>query len=301
MSVRSTDGAGRVSWREVGIFLALAFGIAWALEIAAIAGGMRFEALEPAGGVLLILVMFVPGLSAFLVRRFITREGFSTAGLRWGPKRYYLMVWLGVPALFAVVYLLTAALGLGTLDLTGRSALEQIRAAAGPGAEGAQLPSAGVLLAGVLIASLTMGMLVTTVATFGEEFGWTGYLLPHLLPLGRWRAAVLYGVIWGAWHAPVVWAGYNYPGYGLLGVGMMLLFTTAVALMQTGVWLRSGSVLLTSFLHAGINAQARGIWPLIVADVHPLLGGIVGVVGIAVLGGVGAWLLASYSGREGTA
>jgi membrane protease YdiL (CAAX protease family) len=31
---------------------------------------------------------------------------------------------------------------------------------------------------------------------FGEEFGWRGYLLPKLMPLGRWKAYVLVGIIW---------------------------------------------------------------------------------------------------------
>ncbi len=143
-----------------------------------------------------------------------------------------------------------------------------------------------------MLGSLTAGVLVTAVAAFGEEFGWTGYLLPALLPLGRWRAALLYGLAWGLWHAPVIVAGYNYPGHPAAGVATMCAFTTAVALVQTAARLRSGSVLLTSVVHAGINAQGRGLWPVLVVDVPPLLGGLTGAVGVASLALVGAWLLA---------
>jgi membrane protease YdiL (CAAX protease family) len=83
-----------------------------------------------------------------------------------------------------------------------------------------------VLGAVLLAQSLTVGVLVTTVPTFGEEFGWTGYLLPRLLPLGRWRAALLYGVAWGLWHAPVIVGGHNYPGHPVAGVLAMCGFTT---------------------------------------------------------------------------
>jgi membrane protease YdiL (CAAX protease family) len=149
------------------------------------------------------------------------------------------------------------------------------------------------VLAGALLAqSLTVGVVVTALATFGEEFGWTGYLLPKLLPLGRWRAALAYGVTWGLWHAPVVAAGHNYPGHPVAGVLVMCGFTTAVALVQTAARLRSGSVLLTSVIHAALNAQGRGLWPVLVTDVHPLLGGLTGALGIAAVAAVGAALLA---------
>jgi hypothetical protein len=51
--------------------------------------------------------MFAPAIAAFIVRRFITHEGFATAGLRRGPWRPYLAVWIGVPLLIAGIYGLT--------------------------------------------------------------------------------------------------------------------------------------------------------------------------------------------------
>ncbi len=140
---------------------------------------------------------------------------------------------------------------------------------------------------------LTVPLLVTSVATFGEEFGWTGYLFPKLLPLGRFKAVLIYGPIWGLWHAPMIWGGYNYPGHPYLGIVMMCLFTTALALCQAALRLRSNSVLLTSLFHASINTQARGALPLLVTGVAPLLGGPLGVVGIVVFALVGALLLSS--------
>jgi hypothetical protein len=55
------------------------------------------------------------------------------------------------------------------------------------------LPPPAVLAAVIFAQSLTLGVLVTSVFTFGEEFGWTGYLLVLLFPLGRWRAALIWG------------------------------------------------------------------------------------------------------------
>ena len=235
--------------------------------------------------------MFTPAIAAFLVRRFITREGFATVGLRRGPWRPYLVVWISVPLLVVGVYGLTLLLGLGRFDPT----LAQLTARMEELARGQplpQLPPPAILSVAIFAQSLTLGALVTSIFTFGEEFGWTGYLLIRLLPLGRWRAALIYGGFWGLWHAPIIAGGFNYPGYPVLGPVMMCALTIAFALTQTALRLRYDSVFLTSFFHASINAQGLGVVPLLVVGVSPVLGGITGIVGIVTFMAVGMWLLA---------
>jgi membrane protease YdiL (CAAX protease family) len=129
-------------------------------------------------------------------------------------------------------------------------------------------------------------------ATFGEEFGWTGYLLPTLLPLGKWSATIIYGLIWGLWHAPVIAMGYNYPGHPFAGVAMMCLFTVALAMIQASLRIRYGSVLLTTWLHACVNAQGRGIFPAVFSVANPLYGGFTGFIGLFTVGLIGVFLLA---------
>src|SRR5262249_17558580 len=133
-----------------------------------------------------------------------------------------------------------------------------------------ELPPPLVLGALIFVQSLIVGGLITTVFTFGEEFGWTGYLLVKLLPLSRWRAALIYGCIWGLWHAPIIVGGYNYPGYPVLGIFMMCALTTSFALSQTALRLRYRSVILTSFFHASINASGLGIIPMFALGVSPV-------------------------------
>ena len=281
-----------VDWRGIAAFVAIAYALAWIPECIALWCGVRFTKLTIGTGLLLSSMMLTPALAALLVRRFITREGFSTAGLRFGPRGMYLRVWLGVPLLVAAIYALTVLLGLGQFDpaLTTLSNRidEMSRLMNKPVPE---LPPMPVLGAAIFAQTMTLGVVITTVFTFGEEFGWTGFLLVKLLPLGRWRAAMIYGPIWGFWHAPVIAGGFNYPGYPVLGIVMMCALTTAFALSQTALRLRSGSVLLTSFFHASINCQGLGALPLLVVGVSPVLGGVTGVVGIVGFGAVGAWLL----------
>ncbi len=105
--------------------------------------------------------------------------------------------------------------------------------------------------------------------TFGEEYGWRGYLLPRLLPLGEIRASVLLGLIWGVWHLPLLLAGLNYPGVNVWLAIIVFTFVT-VALSFTYTWFyvaSSGSVLVAAVFHASTNQFSDTFW------VPPLLSG----------------------------
>jgi len=281
----ATDRQGIVA------FLALTFLLAWLTEFTAIAQGVRFDRPDLRAANLLSAVMLIPAFCAWIVRVTVTKEGFATAGLRFGPWQYYVLVWIGVPWLFIVVYGVTILVGAGRFDplLHNLANLLAQRAAQ----THTPSPAASSVMTLTLAFSLSVGILANMVFTFGEEFGWTGFLLPKLLPLGRWTAALTYGVIWGLWHAPVVYAGYDYPGYPVAGIAMMCLASVAFGLIQTALRIRANSVVLTSFFHACINSQGRGPVLFLVFAVQPLTGGILGAVGIVVMAAIGVWLLAS--------
>ena len=268
-ALRSHEAAARV--HGIVYYLLLSFGLTWAVEFAMIARGIRFE--KPAPWTFRVLITMFPALAAFVTRRWITREGFSDAGLRFGSWRPYVAVFVAVPSVFVAVHLLSWLLGLARLEL----------------APGMRLGLDPVL-------STTMGPILISPLAFGEEFGWTGYLLPRLLPLGKWRAAFIYGFIWGLWHAPLVATGYNFPGYPVAGVLLMCVGTVVIGFHQTFLRLRYGSVLLTSWLHACINSQ--GIWRGFFVVTNPLLGGFLGVVGLVLIGLIGAYLLAPSPEKE---
>lgn len=67
----------------------------------------------------------------------------------------------------------------------------------------------------------------------GEEVGWRGALNPMLKErFGKRGGRLMGGMIWGAWHWPVmILAGYEYGrdywGEPVLGMAMFCLFTTA--------------------------------------------------------------------------
>jgi hypothetical protein len=90
---------------------------------------------------------------------------------------------------------------------------------------------------------------------FGDEYGWRGYLLPRLLPLGEIRASLILGVVWSLWHLPVLLAGVLYPGNNPWLILLIFTFsTTMVAFAYTWLFVASsGSTVIATIFHGSTN------------------------------------------------
>jgi membrane protease YdiL (CAAX protease family) len=279
----SPSQPGRVDFRGLAVFLLLTFGLTWTADFSMIARGVPIWAFLAVAA-----TMWLPAISAYVVRRWMTHVGFRDAGLRFGPWKPYLVVLVAVPLVTALIYLFSWRVGTARPDWSLSTYLAPLQSARVP----KFLRSPTMFLSFLFVATVSFAPVLNLFATFGEEFGWTGYLLPKLLPLGKWSATIIYGLIWGLWHAPVIAKGYNYPGHPLAGVAMMCLFTIAFALIQASLRIRYGSVLLTSWLHACVNAQGRGVFPLVFSVANPLYEGFMGIIGVIAVGLIGVLLLA---------
>jgi membrane protease YdiL (CAAX protease family) len=125
-----------------------------------------------------------------------------------------------------------------------------------------------------------------TLFTFGEEYGWRGYLLPRLLPLGEVRASVLLGVIWGVWHLPLLVAGLNYPGVNAwLALLVFAFVTVALSFAYTWFYVASGgSVLVAAVFHASTNQFSDTFWvPPLLSGTNPFAPSIISAVLIMAL------------------
>jgi hypothetical protein len=230
--------------------------------------------------------MWVPALATVLTIKFVTQEGFGITNLRFGPFKPYLYAALAIPLVFALIYGLTWLLGLGQPDWQMTSLYSLMESS---GTDMSTAPSSQTLLVVVFLSSLILGPTVNGIFGFGEEYGWRGYLLPKLLPLGKVKAYGLLGAIWGLWHAPLILLGFNYPGYPVLGVIWMCGLTTALGIFLNEMTLRYRSAILAGSIHGAFNGQGYGIWRQVFWNTNPLLGGATGLVGILVLALFGLW------------
>jgi membrane protease YdiL (CAAX protease family) len=235
-------------------YLILSFSLAWIFFLLPLAfGEVGSQSRQAATTILFALAMWMPGISAIVVTLFVKREKFSSLNLnRLGPKRYYFWAWLLFPVLGILTGILTLVFGAGQLDLE----FSMIRQAAAQ-MPGAEQVAPGLIVAGQILAALTLAPLFNTLFALGEELGWRGFLLPELLPMGQWKAVLISGVIWGLWHAPAIWQGLNYPTVNpWLGVLMMVAFTVLTGTILSWLYLETRSPWAPALGHGALNAVA---------------------------------------------
>jgi membrane protease YdiL (CAAX protease family) len=290
----------KLDTRRIIIYLAFAFGIAWATSLVVyLTGGLRDSPIViPALNVNLALilvagpVMWAPAL-AHLLTRLVTGEGWRDVYLRPRVRQgwpYWLIAWVG-PGVLTVAGLATYFLlfpqhydpELGTL----REMLEAAPIAA---------PEINlwVMVAVQVAQAMVIAPLINGIATFGEEFGWRAYLQPKLLDggMGPRRAMVVMGLIWGVWHWPVILMGHNYgldyPGAPFLGPLMMVWLMLVVGALLGWLTFKAGSVWPAVIGHAALNGMANLGVVFVRGDPNPLLGplptGVVGGVGFVAVG-----------------
>lgn len=293
----------KIATRRLTIFLSIAFTIAWATELVIyLTGGLtESRVLIPNTPVTLALVllagpvMWAPAL-ANIFTRLLTHEGWTDTQLRLHFKlgwRYWIAAWF-LPGLLSIVgmalfFLLSPRYydpQLGTL---------RAMIAAAPPSRLAEL-NIWLIIGLQTLQALLLAPLLNSLVTFGEEFGWRGYLQTKLLPLGERPALLLTGLIWGVWHWPVILMGHNYglayPGAPWLGLLGMLWFCLNLGVLLGWLTLKSKSVWPAVIGHAAINGIA-GLGLLFVQGTpHPVLGpsavGVIGGLGFTVVAG---WIL----------
>jgi membrane protease YdiL (CAAX protease family) len=110
-----------------------------------------------------------------------------------------------------------------------------------------------------LVLSLILGLTVLTVAGMvtaaGEEIGWRGYLLIRLVDAKVPRPVFLSGLIWAAWHLPLILSGQYAAGpYPVLSAFLFVLVVMPFAYLLAYLRLQSGSIWPAIVTHRGWNA-----------------------------------------------
>jgi membrane protease YdiL (CAAX protease family) len=248
----------RVNTRGVIWFVVISFGLAWALDLPMALSG---KGLASPWAALITMQNFTPAIATLLVARWISPlpNMRRATGLRWGAKGshwgwYWVFGLLGLTAFNVAAPFVGALFHVFPLDLTHLSALH---AALASNAGGRSLMTQLSLptIAVVMLVTLPLQALLISPLNFGEEWGWRGYLLPQLLPLGQWPALLISGAIWGLWHAPVILMGFDYPQHRVLGVALIMVFCMIVGTILGWTRLATGSVWPATLGHAAVDAN----------------------------------------------
>jgi membrane protease YdiL (CAAX protease family) len=263
-----------VDRKRIFIFVAMTFGITIAAAVAmSLSGGISsdFAPQTNLAGVLMLVIGFAPALGN-VVTRLVTREGWSNMLLRPKLRRGW-PVYLAACILPPVAILLGAAIYFlifpGELDLSMTYARETGRVSATLGQE---------ILEGLSL------LLLLTFVIWGEEFGWRAYLLPKLMPLGGRRAVLLLGAIWGMFHWPMIFLGFQYGlgywGAPIVGPLLFVLIILSPSVVYSWMTLRTGSVWPACLAHAVNNAFCVMTTYFVRGEPNALTGpGVEGIVG----------------------
>lgn len=225
-----------------------------------------------------IISMFTPLVAVLLMMLVMTRDGYTREGWKvLGLHRLGLRSWpLAILAPLVVLgctYGIVWGTGIGYPDWSRLGGA----------------PDAGDLLR--ILVSIIIGY------ALAEEIGWRGYLLPHLLPLGRTPAMLLSGLLHGIYHLPLMLMTpfYHASGNRFIVVILFLITMTLAGVAYGYLRLTSGSVWPPTITHNAFNMIWEIFTTATVAGASPLLleylageSGILTIIGLAILA---AWLI----------
>lgn len=285
--------------RRVLSFLAISFVLTWSIAGVGALLGVRAE---PGWAYMAVAAacMFMPAVAAIVQQRLLDKAPWPGLGLRLNGMNWKLLGataivgMLVVPAVFLVVHVCGTILGMSgfgnvsisseRLEASLASLMGQLGGGEANSATAAlveMVPAWGVLVIMLLSAVLT-ACTFNLPAMLGEELGWRGYLHQHLAGWPAVRRIAFVGVVWGLWHAPLIAMGHNYPGYPVVGIGMMVVFCVLGAVLFDWSRVRVGAVWGPCVLHGVLNGSA-GAFALFAADGHVLVGSVVGSAGFMAL------------------
>ncbi len=244
------------------VYLLIVFGVSWPFQFASAIWGrdLLWIYIFNAGSMCMVTV------GTFIAGRYVFCDGFAMAGWYWGRLKHYLLV-IGLILLLWLVPTVVDLL-FGTISLPGKLTGSQI--------------------------IWVFVMMLNFIPCFGEEFGWRGYMLPHLARRFSPRKAVLiHAVIWWAWHLPLLaftgWAvgmvsaeqmGVNAMLAGIIGAAVISLASAIPAILHgvviAYIWVGSGSLAVATLYHLAYdgvrdsiqttigNGPIAGLWVVII-------------------------------------
>ena len=247
-------------------FVVITYIIAWAIEIPVSLYSVKNPG-KVGNSVFrigMVIAMYVPILIAFILNK-------TLKGMGWKPKLKGNIRWIFWAILVPAVVVILGAVLFYVLypdlfDSTASSYLRKQGEDLGVDMIG-QLESQGItprLYAGItLISSVTYGGFINMFVAVGEEAGWRGFLYTELRKgFGRVSTWIIGGVIWAAFHFPVmIIGGYEYGtdylGAPVLGLIVFSINCIANGLLHEIIYDKTKCIWFPALLHGVLNAVAN--------------------------------------------
>lgn len=199
-------------------------------------------------------IAFAPAAANYLTR-LITKEGFKdplyAANFR-GNIKYYILA-----AVVPVIAYIISPIIVGKTFIEGYSISSALN-----GDTAAEFVY-------IILKIVSLSILVFPLY-FGEEYGWRAYLTPKLeAVMNKPTALIVSGIIWGMWHAPIVYMGHNfgtsysfYPWGGYIAMSVFCIF---VGCLFTWLTEKTGSIYPACICHSVHNNIANVMLSFFVA------------------------------------
>ena len=250
----------KIETKRLTIFLIAVFGIAWIAELGVIKPMYQSGDVDTVKEAVNMIssMMFAPAFAS-LIARVMTKEGLLHSGFQFNFAKHkfcFLFGWFGTTALTflgAVLYFIIFH------DNYDASMTNFVQAAIDNGSE---LDAVNIIanFKTTLLINVFSAPVLDVINSFGEEWGWRGYLLPKLYrKFGTTKAILISGLISGLWYAPLVSLGHyygtGYAGYPFTGILAMCVFGMVTGCIYSFISLRSGSIFPAIFAHSAVNVM----------------------------------------------
>lgn len=253
--------------------------------------------------VILMSLLWIPGCAALLAHKAAPHPDFPRPVFWPLPIGRSLAIGCAVLLGFAVIYGVSTAFrwtvvqwDMATMMNTITENLQQ------PLTPGVLKIVPIILLTGGLFLSVVLGMTFYAALALGTEWGWRGFLLPRLMPLGRIPAYGITGILWGIWCLPFLLGMYRVSTQQpnlWLWIAQTFGMTLVLSFCLGEIWRRGRHVGLAAVALGSFCAQTQGIWEYLFQMSRPPYTGAFGLVSIIVWGVFAVLMLAlgGFAGR----
>ena len=255
--------------KNLKLYIAIAYGLIWAGGLAFYLTGTNVASFAGATQLWASLCMFIPLVATLICQKSSKEPLLRNVGISWKVNRWWFLGWLTFPVVALLTLLFTYWIsGLNNTDLDVTLPFGTVNGPVG-------------MTAFVLLSGMLAGVTINALFAFGEEVGWRGYLLKQFEGRSFLSTAVVIGIIWGLWHAPLILMGHNYPQHPQWGVLMMVVVCIPMSFIIQYFRVKSGSVIVAAIMHGTCNGVAGLTMIFLSLDKYnDLIDGACGLAGI---------------------